>query len=118
MGTFTAGKGKFEFGNGELKIVEDAPGIKFKKEVEQITFSGEYSQQNDKQRVLFITERAVFELRKEGVVLTEIAPGVDLQKDVLDKMEFEPIIDKNLKKMDARLFNDEPMGFTAAEMKF
>ena len=60
--------------------------------------------------MLYITERAVFELRKEGMTLIEIAPGIDLQKDVLDQMGFMPQIAPDLKEMDARIFRDEPMG--------
>lgn len=116
MGTFTAGKSKLEIGNGKLTIVEDAGGIKFKKKVEQITFSGEYSRENAKQQVLFITERAVFELAQEGLILIEIAPGVDLEKDILGKMDFKPIVSKDLRLMDARIFCDEPMGLTVSDL--
>ena len=59
---------------------------------------------------MYITERAVFRLVKEGLELIEIAPGVDLEKDVLDKMAFKPIISPQLKLMDARLFNEAVMG--------
>ena len=63
---------------------------------------------------MYITERAVFELRPEGVTLIEIAPGIDLQTQVLDQMEFKPNIayqpDGTIKLMDARIFRDEPMG--------
>jgi propionate CoA-transferase len=59
-----------------------------------------------------VTERAVFELTKDGLMLIEKAPGVDLQKDILDQMEFTPIISPNLKEMDARIFREEKMGLT------
>ena len=63
------------------------------------------------QRVLYVTERAVFELREEGVVLTEIAPGIDLKTQVLDMMDFKPIVNRDLKEMDKRLFiQDGPFG--------
>jgi propionate CoA-transferase len=77
--------------------------------VEQITFSGEYAVSVG-QKVMFITERAVFVLRGEGMVLTEIAPGMDLQKDILAHMDFTPVIDANLGEMDARIFSESPMG--------
>jgi propionate CoA-transferase len=60
--------------------------------------------------ILYVTERCVFALRPEGVVLTEIAPGVDLQKDVLDRMGFAPVVAPDLKTMDARIFAAAPMG--------
>lgn len=60
----------------------------------------------------YITERAVFTLRQDGLHLIEIAPGVDLQQDILDKMDFSPIISSDLKLMDERLFTDATMGFT------
>ncbi|SDY57816.1 acyl CoA:acetate/3-ketoacid CoA transferase [Tindallia californiensis] len=114
-GTFTAGGLKEEAVNGELKIVEEGKFKKFIKEVEQITFSGIYASEIE-QTVLYVTERAVFELTKEGLVLTEIAPGIDLQKDILDQMDFEPMIDTNIKKMDERIFSPEKMNFSFDEL--
>lgn len=108
-GTFTAGHGKIEITDQGLNIIEDAPGIKFVKAVEQITFSGNYAKQI-KQPVLYVTERAVFSLTEQGLELIEIAPGVDLERDILDKMEFKPVISKQLKEMDMRVFRDERMG--------
>ena len=60
--------------------------------------------------VKFITERAVLELLPDGLTITEIAPGIDLQTQVLDQMEFKPLVAQNLKTMDARIFTDAPMG--------
>ncbi|KOA94523.1 acyl CoA:acetate/3-ketoacid CoA transferase [Clostridium botulinum] len=108
-GTFTAGGLKVDIDNGKLVIVQEGKAKKFVDEVEQITFSGEYAMETG-QIVKYITERAVFELRREGMVLTEIAPGVDLQKDILDQMGFKPIIPEDLKLMDERIFKDELMG--------
>lgn len=107
-GTFTAGGLKVEVADGKLSILEEGKAKKFLNHVEQITFSGEYARKI-RQPVLYITERAVFELRPEGMVLTEIAPGVDLEKDVLALMEFKPVVSPTLKLMDARLFRAEPM---------
>ena len=103
-GTFTAGKMKCEIADGKLNIIEDAPGVKFIKNVEQITYSAEYGVESG-QKVYYLTERAVFQLSPEGLELIEIAPGVDLQKHILDKMEFTPVM-KDVKVMDPAIFTD------------
>jgi propionate CoA-transferase len=108
-GTFTAGGLKVAVEGGKLKIVTEGKARKFLDHVEQITFSGDYAKKV-KQPVLYITERAVFELTQQGMVLTEIAPGVDLDKDVLALMDFKPIISPKLKKMDERIFKTEKIG--------
>lgn len=108
-GTFTAGGLQVKADNGKLEILKEGKVKKFVSKVEQITFSGDYAKDVG-QPVLYITERAVFELREEGLVLTEIAPGVDLEKDILAQMEFKPIISENIKFMDGRIFKDEVMG--------
>lgn len=109
VGAFTPGKLAVEVADGRLKIVQEGTGCKFVKNVQQITFSADYAAQSG-QEVMYITERAVFELTREGVMLTEIAPGVDLEKDILAHMEFKPIISPELKLMDERIFREEPMG--------
>ncbi|MDR0817725.1 MAG: hypothetical protein LBN35_03705 [Clostridiales Family XIII bacterium] len=109
MGNFTAGKSDIEITENGLIIHRDGDGVKFVNKLQQITFSGEQAIKNGKS-VKFITERAVFELSGEGLVLTEIAPGADLKRDVLGKMEFLPIVSNSLKLMDERLFHTEPMG--------
>ena len=109
LGTFTTGGLKIATGDGKLEITQEGKAKKFVKEVEQITFSGTYAAKIG-QPVVYITERAVFELRPDGVYLTEIAPGIDLQTQVLDLMDFAPKMDGEPKLMDARLFTDELMG--------
>lgn len=109
LGTFTVGKTDIEVTGCGLKINKDSDHLKFVNAIQQITFSGEYAMKNG-QEIMFITERAVFNLTPEGLVLIEIAPGVDLQKDVLDKMEFAPIVSGELKTMDTRLFDEQIMG--------
>jgi len=109
LGTFTAKGLKIKAENGTLTILNEGSEKKFLKHVEQITFSGEYAVKN-KLPVMYITERAVFELREDGLCLTEIAPGIDLQKDVLNLMDFKPKIAEPLKKMDARLFMESLVG--------
>jgi len=108
-GTFTAGSFKSKVENGKLVILEEGKEIKFLKAVEHITFSGEYAQKTS-QPVMYITERAIFELRQDGVYLTEIAPGIDLQTQVIDLMGFVPKMDGTPKLMDERIFKDELMG--------
>lgn len=109
LGTFTAGGLEVEAKDGKLNIVVEGRNKKFVKSVEQVTFSGDYALEVN-QPVLYITERAVFELGPQGVVLTEIAPGVDLEKDVLAYMDFKPIISENFKTMDARIFMEPTIG--------
>ena len=108
-GTFTAKGLKTECKDGKLVITQEGAKKKFVNKVEQITFSGDYANKVH-QPVLYITERAVFELRPEGVTLVEIAPGIDLQTQVLDQMEFMPKIADDLKLMDERIFREELMG--------
>ncbi|AJQ29457.1 acyl CoA:acetate/3-ketoacid CoA transferase [Pelosinus fermentans] len=108
-GSFTAGGLKVNIADGKLKIVNEGKVKKFLDHVEQITFSGTYAQKTQ-QSVMYITERAVFELTAKGVMLTEIAPGVDIDKDILALMDFKPIISPNIKMMDERIFRDEIMG--------
>lgn len=110
-GTFTAGGLKIAVEDGGIRILQEGKVKKLIDQVEQVTFAGSYAIKHQ-QPVLYVTERAVFELTADGVELKEIAPGVDLRKDILDQMEFEPII-KNVKTMDARIFRSEPMGLTA-----
>lgn len=104
-GTFTAAGLKVKTGDGTLTIEQEGKFKKFLNKVAQISFSGPYAREIG-QGVMFITERAVLELTKDGLVLTEIAPGVDLQKDILDQMEFKPIVSPDLKLMDAGIFRE------------
>jgi propionate CoA-transferase len=105
---FTAGKNDIRIENGKVNIVKDSNALKFVKKVEQVSFSGKDAIKTGK-KVKYITERGVFELTKDGLMLIEIAPGVDLEKDILAKMEFEPLISDNLKVMDEALFKEEKM---------
>ena len=109
VGTFMAGDTIIEIKDGNLMIKEDGKFPKFVQQVEQITFSGKRAV-GMSQSVLFVTERCVFSLTEEGMELVEIAPGVDLGKDILAKMQFMPIMKNSPKLMDSRIFNLEPMG--------
>lgn len=102
-GSFTAGGLKVAAQDGKLSIVQEGKGRKFIDKVEQITFSGDYAAKVG-QPVLYITERAVFDLEDGVVTLREIAPGVDLEKDILALMEFRPRIAKDLKSMPEGIF--------------
>ncbi len=109
VGTFTAGNLEVAVDAGKLRILEDGSAVKFVDEVEHRTFSGPQAAKWGK-TVLYITERCVFELTADGLVLSEIAPGVDLQRDILDRMEFAPLMPTPPRLMDARIFSDAPMG--------
>ncbi|MCE5238815.1 acyl CoA:acetate/3-ketoacid CoA transferase [bacterium] len=111
-GTFTAGGLEVAVADGKLQIVQEGKHRKFIPQVEHVTFSGEYATEQG-QKVLYVTERAVLELRDGKVVLTEIAPGIDLQTQVLDLMDFAPEVAADLREMDPRLFREEPMGLAA-----
>lgn len=108
-GTFTAGKLQIGIENSQLRIIQDGETPKFIEQVEHRTFSGKVASQRN-QPVLYVTERAVFRLTAEGPELIEIAPGIDLERDVLARMNFKPKVSPQLRLMDARIFRDEPMG--------
>jgi propionate CoA-transferase len=107
-GTFTANGLKEEMTNGELHIIQEGNVKKFLNSIDQITFSGNYARKHG-QKIMYITERAVFEMQEDGIHLTEIAPGIDLQKDILDQMEFTPIVQK-IKYMADSLFREQWIG--------
>jgi propionate CoA-transferase len=108
IGTFTAGGLDVKVGDGKLSIVKEGKFRKFVEKIEQVTFSGEYAARMGK-KVLYITERCVLTLTPEGLELTEVAPGVEIERDILPYMAFKPII-RNPVLMDARIFRDEIMG--------
>lgn len=109
LGTFTTGGLELAIGDGKLKILKEGTTKKFVKAVEHRTFSGEYA--NDVgQTVLYITERAVFKLTPEGLELIEVAPGIDIERDILAQMEFRPVIRDEPRLMDPRIFSEGPMG--------
>jgi len=109
VGTFTAGGLKVSVKEGKLKIVQEGKVKKFVNQAEHITFSGKYAAMKN-QTVLYVTERCVFSLTKEGLELIEIAPGIDVKKDILPWMDFKPIIKEPFRLMDERIFRPQPMG--------
>jgi len=108
LGTFTAGDLELSVVEGKLLIERDGQYQKFVEEVDHRTFSGRYAAQQEKD-VLYITERCVFRLTSDGLELTEIAPGIDIDRDILAKMAFKPIVHKP-REMDRRIFRPDPMG--------
>ena len=107
-GTFVAGPLKLKYHDGALQIVSDGDVHKFVSKVEHVTFSGDVARKTGKP-VLYVTERCVFRLTPDGLELTEIAPGVDLDRDILAKMDFRPLIPKKPLLMDRSIFASEPM---------
>ncbi len=111
-GTFTAGDSELRALGGALRIVRDGAHRKLVEQVQQITYSGRFGIERA-QRVLYVTERAVFRLGANGVELIEVAPGVDIERDIVGRMGFSPAISPDLIEMDVRLFRPEPIGLAA-----
>lgn len=109
LGTFTAGGLDIGISDEGLTIIKEGKIKKFVRNVEHVTFSGSYALER-RQRVLYITERCVFSLTSDGMTLIEVAPGIDIDRDIIAQMEFTPIVSENLRTMDHRLFAIEPMG--------
>jgi propionate CoA-transferase len=107
VGTFTAGGLKIAIENGKLSILKEGRARKFVNRIEQVTFSGPYAASMG-QNVLYVTERCVFKLTPQGLELIEVAPGVDIEKDILGQMDFKPIIN-NPEPMDPRIFLAQSM---------
>jgi propionate CoA-transferase len=108
LSTFRTGGLKIAVENGVLQIVQEGKAKKFLDTVEQITFSGQVALEKG-QPVLFVTERCVFGLGDDGMELLEVAPGIDIDRDILPGLGFEPVIDEP-RAMDPRLFLPEVMG--------
>lgn len=106
-GTFTNGGLEVEVRNGELKIVREGRSRKFVNAVQQITFNGAYATEVG-QPVIYVTERCVFRCGRDGLELIEVAPGIDIERDILAQMDFMPLV-RNPGVMDPRIFRDEPM---------
>ncbi len=107
--SFTVSGLEAEIGGGRFAVRHEGKVKKFVRALDQISFSAAIARRNNK-KVLYVTERAVFEMTKTGIRLIELAPGADLERDVLAQMEFVPEIAAELKTMDERLFHEEKMG--------
>ena len=108
-GTLTGGGLKVAVADGEVRIDQEGSIKKFVPRVNQVSYNGHLGQERG-QETMFISERAVLRMADEGLVVTEIAPGVRLQEDVLDQLSFEVKVSPDLKPMDSRIFRDGPMG--------
>lgn len=111
VGTFTSGGLKTRIGDGRIEIVEEGKYRKFVTEIEQVTFSGAYAADQDSD-VLYVTERCVFELTAEGLKLIEVAPGIDMQSQILDLLPFKPLVE-DPQLMDSVLFDTGPIDLRA-----
>jgi acyl CoA:acetate/3-ketoacid CoA transferase len=108
-GYMTAGGLELNLEGGRLTIVSEGRNKKFVPELEQVTFSGRMAKQRG-QNVLYVTERAVIRMEPEGLTVVEIAPGIDLERDVLGRAAIPLRVSPDLREMDSRLFRPEPMG--------
>jgi len=107
-GYFTAGGFDARVEEGRLQIVKEGKNRKFVPEVEHVTFSGRRAKEQ-KQNVVYVTERCVVQLMPDGLTVTEIAPGIDLKRDVLAQSETPLRVSPDLREMDPRIFQPEPM---------
>ncbi len=111
-GTLTTGGLEIGWPDGRTEIRREGRHRRFTAKLEQVSYNGRYALERG-QEVLFVTERAVFRLQPQGLALIEIAPGLDVQKDVLGNMEFRPFLPGEPKEMEPRLFRPEVMGLAA-----
>jgi propionate CoA-transferase len=115
-GFFAAGGLELDLSGGQLRIVKEGRFPKFVREIEEVTYSGRRGIETG-QQVTYITERCVIELRPDGLTVTEIAPGIDLERDVLGQAGIDLRVSADLKRMDSRLFLPEPMGLTLSQVR-
>ena len=108
VGTFGAGRLRIALTGAKLSILEEAKARKFVEAVEHVTFSGAYATARG-QHVLYVTERCVLTLTPDGLELVEVAPGIDIERDILALMDFKPLIPRDPLLMDARIFRDGVM---------
>lgn len=111
-GTFTSGGLELKTGDGTLAIAQEGRHKKFVHRIEQICYNADFARREGR-TALFVTERAVFDVADTSLRLIEIAPGIDLERDILAHMAFTPTIAADLRVMDARLFRPEPMTLLA-----
>jgi acyl CoA:acetate/3-ketoacid CoA transferase len=107
-GAFAAGKSEISMSHNTIEILRDGEIPKFVESVFKVVFSGQQALKYG-QEILYVTERAVFKLTESGIILEEVAPGIDIDKDIISKMGFMPIVG-SIKEMDKRIFNDGRTG--------
>ncbi|HKT21031.1 MAG TPA: hypothetical protein VJR06_00200, partial [Nitrososphaerales archaeon] len=107
-GAFTAGESEVSVEKGKLRISKDGEVTKFVGKVYKNFFSGSQALKFGK-KVMYVTERAVFELTPRGLKLKEVAPGADLDRDIISRMEFKPLVPGSVKAMEGALFSPQPM---------
>ena len=112
-GFFAAGA-RLGVAGGALEIENEGRARKLVEEVEHVTFSGRRARTMG-QDILYVTERCVMRLGARGPEVVEIAPGIDLERDVLAQSEFPLAVAEDVKQMPARLFRPEPMGMALQE---
>jgi len=113
-GTLTAGGIQAEVRDGGVKIQKEGKVLKCVRELQHRTFDAAFALEKG-QEVVYISERAVFRLHPRGLVLTEIAPGIDIQKDIRPVVQFDFHIAPDLREMDSRIFRHEAMGLKKEE---
>jgi len=108
-GTFTASGLRIACDAGRLTILQEGRSRKFVEHVEQICYNGAFARR-ERREAVFVTERAVFRVAAEGLELVEVAPGIDIERDIIAHMTFRPTVARDVRPMDPRLFLPEPMG--------
>ena len=115
VGTMTVSKSGYHFDGDRVRLRVPNGETKFVKEVQQITFSGKAALERG-QSICYVTERAVFELTSDGVALVEMAPGLDLRADILDNLDFEPVLSEDVRLMDPRIFQVATSGYVSERL--
>jgi propionate CoA-transferase len=112
VGTLTAQGLELDIDGNGVRVRSEGSLPKFVPEVREISFNGTLARERGVQ-VRYITDRAVFALEADGLVLVEVAPGIDVERDVLRRMGFRPRVAEDLRTTDLRLYADGPMGLAA-----
>ena len=110
------GKSDISISDNKIRILHEGTIPKFIESVYKIVFSGHQAIKYG-QKIMYITERAVFRLNERGLVLEEIAPGIDIHNNIISKMSFTPLLANSIKEMDKRIFNDGKMGIRDEVMR-